>query len=80
MGRAWIMYGAKRSEYKVSVGNLKEGRHLEDPGINGKIILQWIFKRWTGGAGGGKMDCINLAQDRDRWQTLVNVVMNLRVP
>ena len=25
------------------------------------------------------MDWIKLAQDRDRWQALVNVVMNLRV-
>ena len=27
----------------------------------------------------GGMDCINLAQDTDRWQALVNVVMNQRV-
>jgi hypothetical protein len=26
------------------------------------------------------MDWIKLAQDRDRWQALVNVVMNLQVP
>ena len=26
------------------------------------------------------MDWIGLAQDRDRWRTLVSVVMNLRVP
>jgi hypothetical protein len=26
------------------------------------------------------MDWIGLAQNRDRWQALVNVVMNLRVP
>jgi hypothetical protein len=26
------------------------------------------------------MDCIDVAQDRDRWRALVNVIMNLRVP
>jgi hypothetical protein len=30
--------------------------------------------------GWGGMDWIALAQDRDRWQVLVNVVMKLRVP
>jgi hypothetical protein len=30
--------------------------------------------------GRGYMDCNGLAQDRDRWQTLVSAVMNLPVP
>jgi len=29
------------------------------------------------GLGGGDMAWIDLAQDRDRWQALVNIVMNL---
>jgi hypothetical protein len=30
------------------VGNLREGDHLEDPGIDGRIILKWIFERLDG--------------------------------
>jgi hypothetical protein len=30
--------------------------------------------------GGGSLEWIELAQDRDKWQALVNVVMNLRDP
>jgi len=30
-------------------GNLRERDHLEVPGIDGKIILRWIFKKWDVG-------------------------------
>jgi hypothetical protein len=57
-------------------GNLRERDHLEDLSVNGKIILTCIFMKWN--AGGG-MNRMKLAQDGDRWRTVVNAVMNFRV-
>ena len=27
-------------------GNLRERNHLEDPGVDGRIILRWLFNKW----------------------------------
>jgi hypothetical protein len=55
--------------------NVREGKNLEDPGLDGKVILKYFFEKWD-----VEMDWIDLAQDRDRLRALVNAVMNLWVP
>ena len=68
--------GEERGVYRVLVRKPEEKRPLGRP-----------RRRWLDNitmdlqeVGCGYMDWIGLAQDRDRWQTLVSTVMNLRVP
>jgi len=68
--------GDRRGVYRVLMGKpegkrpLMRPRHRWDNNI--KMDPQEM--------GCGGMDWIELARGRDRWRTLVNVVMNLRVP
>jgi hypothetical protein len=47
---------------------------LEDLGVDVKIILKWIFKKWDEG-----MDWIDMVDDRERWRDLLNEVTNFWV-
>ena len=56
-------------------GNLRDRDHLKDPGVDGVIILRWIFRKWDVGG----TDWIELAQDRDRRRAVSNALVNIRV-
>ena len=58
--------GERRGVYRVLVGKPEGKRPLEDPGVDGRIILRWLFRKldmgeWTGsswlriGTGGGNL-------------------------
>jgi hypothetical protein len=41
--------GKKRGVYRVWWANLRERDHLRSPGVYGRIILRWIFRKWDVG-------------------------------
>ena len=46
MGRACSTYWERRGVYRVWGRNLRERNHLRDPGLDGRIMLSWIFREW----------------------------------
>jgi len=69
--------GEERGVYRVFVGKPEGKRPL------GRPRRRWVdnnIRMDLQEVGCGYMDWIGLAQDRDRWRTLVSAVMNLRVP
>jgi len=72
MGGACSTYGEERFIQGFFVGKPEGKRHLEDLGIDGKIILNLILKE--------RHEQYCCGPDRDKWRALVIAVMNLRVP
>jgi len=70
-----VQMGEKRGVYRVLVGKSEGKRPL------GRPRHRWVdnIRMDLQEVGCGYMDWIGVAQDRDRWQTLVSVVMNLWV-
>jgi hypothetical protein len=68
--------GEKRSTYRLLVGKPEGKRPL------GRPRRRWVdnIRMDLGEVEWGVVDWIGLARDRNRWRTLVNSVLNLRVP
>jgi hypothetical protein len=68
--------GETRNAYSILVGKPEGKRPL------GRLRRRCVenIKIDLRGIGWDDVDWIDLAQDRDQWRTLVNTVMNLRVP
>ena len=49
MGGAYSTYGERRGVKSVWWGNMRKREQLEEPGVDGRIILRWIFRVVSGG-------------------------------
>jgi hypothetical protein len=68
--------GEVRGAYNMLVGRPEGRRPLGRPRCRWEDNIKMDLRE----TGFEDVDWINLAQDRDRWQALVNTVMNLQVP
>jgi len=46
----WRLWGRGEAYTGFWWGNLRERNHLEDPDVDERVILRWIFRKWDVGA------------------------------
>ena len=73
-GGEWNVLGERRNAYRIFVWKLRRplGRPRHRWKDNTAINFQEIRR--------GAADLIHLAQDTDKWQDLVNTIVNLQIP
>jgi len=49
MGGAGSAHGGEGGVHRVLLGKPEGKNHLEDPDVDGMIILRWIFRKWDVG-------------------------------
>jgi hypothetical protein len=66
------VYGGEKVQTRFQLGDLRERIHLENLGVNWRILLKCIFSKGD--------DWNDLVQDRQKWRAILNTAMNLWVP
>jgi len=46
MGGACSANWERRGVYRVLVGKLEGKNHFGDPGVDWRMIIRWIFRKW----------------------------------
>jgi hypothetical protein len=62
----WQVWGRGEVYTGFWWGNLRERDHLGDPGVDGRIILRRIFRKWDVGAWAGLI-CLNIRTGGRNW-------------
>jgi hypothetical protein len=76
MSRGCRTHGEKMNAYRVLGGKVEGKRPLGRRRCRCEYNIKTDFRE----IGWGGTDLIHLAQDEDKWRSVVNTVLNLRVP
>jgi hypothetical protein len=70
------MYLRREACTEFCWGDIEERDYLGDPGVDGRVILRWIFKKWDVMVWNGS-SWLRIGTD---WREFVIALMNHRVP